>query len=488
MISMVFIRNKMKGVLGILIMLFCLLFSNQCLLAQKKQDRRELFLDCHVVEKLERSEIRMHSPIDRGVAFYFDKPWEGVSCAYTTIIKDSSLYRAYYRGKLISETNETKQITCIAESKDGIYWYKPQLAICPIDGYAFNNIILLNEGDVSHNFSPFIDINPQCSPLYRYKGIGGKDRKGLFVYQSSDGIIWRKMRQDAFYMDGDFDSQNVAFWSPEHETYFLFFRKWIRHLGVLYRTIAMTSSKDFINWEKYTLLDFGDTPIEHLYTNQISFYYRAPQLLIGVGARLFPGKKAVPDSVSEQIGIAYSNDCSDVFLMSSRNAVNVDRTFMEAFIRPGSGYNNWTSRTNYPALNIVQTSDSELSIYVNENYMQSDAHLRRYSIRIDGFTSVHAGYIGGTVLTKSFRLTGTMLEINYSTSAAGGIQIELMDEDGKVLQGFSKEDCEYIVGDEISRIVKWKNESDLSLFEGKIVRMKFYLKDADVFSYRFWKG
>lgn len=449
-------------------------------------NKRELFLDFHLIEKMVGTDIKMHSPIDRGIAFCFDKPWEGSGVSYVTIIRDEKTYKAYYRGYLRT-TRESNQVTCIAESLDGVNWYKPDLDIYKVDGYDFNNIILLNEGDVSHNFSPFIDINPHSPSAYKYKGIGGKEEGGLFIYQSHDGFNWERMNDNPFYTDGNFDSQNVLFWSPEHQSYLLFFRKWIKQSGKLYRSIAVSSSKDLIKWEKYKLLNFGDTPIENLYTNQISSYYRATQLLIGIGARLFEGKKALSETSLKQIKIkdTYTNDCSDVFIISSRDAINFDRTFMESFMRPGIGASNWTSRTNYPALNVVETSDTELSIYRNENYLQPDAHLRRYAIRIDGFASINSGYRGGYVLTKPIKFEGDSLEINYSTSAAGEIQIELLDENNNPLDGFSKDECEDIFGDEIFRIVRWNDNSDLSSLKGKVIKMKFYLKDADVYSFKY---
>lgn len=474
-------------------LIFCIICSISCSNAQfvDLEDRRELFLDYHIVEEYVNSSIKMHSPVDRGIAFHFDKPWEGESCAYVSIIKDGELYRAYYRGKLasLSKTDKkARQITCIAESRNGIDWYKPELNIYQIgNGHDKNNIILLDEGDVSHNFSPFIDSNPDSPFKAKYKGIGGKETKGLFLYYSNDGIIWKKANENPFYTDGDFDSQNVMFWSPKHKTYLLFFRKWINVSNNKYRTIGMTSSKDLRNWSKYKLLNFGDTPIENLYTNQIGSYYRAPHILIGIGGRLFQNKKVVPNSILKKMKInpSYTNDCSDIYLISSRDGINFDRTFMESFIRPGMGYNNWTSRTNFPALNIVETSKEELSIYVHENYMQPSAYLRRFAIRIDGFTSINAGYKGGTLLTKSIKFKGKNLEINFSTSAAGGIEIELLDENNKIIDGFAKSDCDYIVGDEISRIVTWNGKNDLSSLKGSIVKMKFYLKDADVFSFKF---
>jgi hypothetical protein len=50
---------------------------------------------------------------------YFDKPWEGKSCTYITIIRDRDMYRAYYRGKHSIANNKSLQTTCYAESKDG---------------------------------------------------------------------------------------------------------------------------------------------------------------------------------------------------------------------------------------------------------------------------------------------------------------------------------------------------------------------------------
>ena len=108
--------------------LICSLLRCECLSAQcvNIANKRILFLDYDIIEKLDGAELKMNSPIDRGVAFYFDKSWEGPSCAYVTIIKDSTFYRAYYRGRLTSKTGGAKQITCVAESKDGVHWYKPR--------------------------------------------------------------------------------------------------------------------------------------------------------------------------------------------------------------------------------------------------------------------------------------------------------------------------------------------------------------------------
>ncbi len=181
----------------------------------------------------------------------------------------------------------------------------------------------------------------------------------------------------------------------------------------------------------------------------------------------------------------YFKDCSDAILMTTRGGNNYDRTFMESFIRPGIGLENWVSCSNYPVLNVVQTSPSELSVYVNESYAQPTAHIKRYSLRLDGFASLNAGLKGGEVITKPFKFKGKELEINYSTSAAGSVRIEILDEKNKPVRGYTLNDSQEIIGNEIKRIVSWNGKEDVSSLEGKPVKLKIYLKDADLYSLKF---
>ena len=118
-----------------------------------------------------------------------------------------------------------------------------------------------------------------------------------------------------------------------------------------------------------------------------------------------------------------------------------DREFLSGFIRPGIGANNWVSRTNYPALNVVPTGPTEMSVYVNQDYAQPTAHLRRYSMRLDGFASAQADYAGGELVTRPLVFQGRALAINFATSAAGGIRVELQHADGSPLAGFTCARC-----------------------------------------------
>ncbi|MEO6738932.1 MAG: hypothetical protein ABIP20_01685, partial [Chthoniobacteraceae bacterium] len=77
------------------------------------------------------------------------------------------------------------------------------------------------------------------------------------------------------------------------------------------------------------------------------------------------------------------------------------------------------------------------------------------------------------------------LALNFSSSAAGSIRVEIQDADGKPLSGFALDDCEETFGDSIERVVAWKNGADVSSLSGRPVRLRFVLKDADLFALRF---
>jgi hypothetical protein len=86
------------------------------------------------------------------------------------------------------------------------------------------------------------------------------------------------------------------------------------------------------------------------------------------------------------------------------------------------------------------------------------------------------------------RFDGDRLELNYATSAAGSIRVEVQDAAGNVLGGLSLDRCEEIIGDEIARVVRWKGTPSLAALAGKPVRLRFVMADADLFSFRFRLG
>lgn len=425
----------------------------------------EPFVDDWLIQSMTNVSLRLHHPTRREVALEFDAPWEGPISFYVTVFKDEDRYRMYYRGW--GEPDDPDDVTCYAESPDGIHWTKPSLGLFEVKGTSDNNVIWTGEG--THNFAPFRDANPAAADSERYKALAGGP---LIALASPDGIHWRKMRDEPVITEGAFDSQNLGFWDTVRGQYVAYLRG---NIGGI-RTIGRATSADFLNWSGTTWLDFGDAPTEHLYTNAITPYFRAPHIYLGFPKRFVPERKRVAEWSSSGV--------SDGVFMTSRDGLHWHR-FVEAFLRPGLDRDNWTERNMHIAAGVVPTGADELSVYWVEHYRHPTARLRRGTLRTDGFVSVHAGHPGGEFLTKPLAFQGKELVINYATSAAGSVRVEMQDAQGRPIAGRSLDDCPEIYGDEIEQVVTWNDGSDVSAEQGKAVRLRVALTDADLYSIQF---
>ncbi|MDM8005163.1 MAG: hypothetical protein QUV05_03295 [Phycisphaerae bacterium] len=455
--------------------------------------RLELFADGVLVEKLTDARLQLHSPIAREAVFRFDAPWEGGQSGYATVFKDGQRYRLYYRGG----GDLVRERTCLAESKDGINWERPKLGLFEVNGSKENNIVWTGEKKAyceSHNFSPFNDANPSAPPAQRYKAVtlgrvvlpGEKDHRNvLLAFVSPDGVHWQRLGNRPIITEGSFDSHNCAFWDANRNEYVCYLRQGIQGK----RGVCRATSKDFINWTQPEPLHYGDAPLEHFYTNGILTYCRAEHLYLGFPMRFVPPQ--------ERNTVGFDNrktdGLSDAVFMAGRDGLHFDRRFMEAFIRPGLDPRNWGGAhgNSTPVWGLVQTSPEEMSIYWMEhydNYPEDTGmipQIRRGTLRTDGFVSVSAGYKGGECLTRPLSFKGSRLVLNVSTSAVGSVKVEIQGVAGRPMPGFGLDDCAEIWGDEIERVVKWKGGPDVSKLAGKPVRLRFVMKDADLYSIRF---
>ena len=435
-------------------------------------DRLELFVDDFLMDGTGGNLVRrLHHPTVRDIVLELDRPWEGPFCGYTAVVAGPAEdeVRLYYRGWA---DLKKPAVTCCAVSRDGGRSFtRPDLGIYEFDGDRHNNIVYMGPG--THNFTPFLDANPATPTDARFKALASAGPKNSLVpFYSSDGFHWTRVQKAPVITDGAFDSQNLAFWDTVRGEYVSYFRDF--HLGV--RAIKRCTSKDFIHWTKPEWLDYGATPREHLYTNAIVPYFRAPHIFLGFPCRFVPGRKKVMEHKE--------NGVNDGVLMSSRDGQHWQR-WLTAFLRPGDDPLRWTDRNNYIAWGIAPSGPAEISLYWNEHYRYPTHRLRRGTIRTDGFVSLHADAVpGGEALTRPLIFTGAKLHLNYSTSAIGMVRVELCDVAGEPLPGFSMLDAEVLFGDEIDHVFRW-GAKDLAGLNGRPVRIRFRLRDADVFSFRF---
>jgi hypothetical protein len=178
--------------------------------------------------------------------------------------------------------------------------------------------------------------------------------------------------------------------------------------------------------------------------------------------------------------------------MASRDGVKFKR-WNEGFLRPGIERDGtWNYGHQAIAWRPIETrsmlagAPNELSLFAVEGYWTGRSDLlRRYTLRLDGFVSVNAPMSGGELLTKPISFTGNQLSLNFATSAAGSVFVELQDEAGKPIPGFSLGDCEELFGDTLGRTVVWTSTAELRSLVGNSVRIRFVLRDADLFSFQF---
>ncbi len=445
--------------------------------------RWELFMDEQLIAQRSGLTMKLHEPVRREVVLTTDKPWEGPTCGYFSAIQDGKKVRLYYRGSSEGSDRSENQVTCVVESDDGIHFTRPVLNLIEAAGTKENNVVW--RGVESHNFSAFLDTNPAAKPDQRYKGLGGLKEPGkgwmtgetpggLYAFASADGLHWQKMRPETVMTKGSFDSQNVAFWDTAHQRYVSYGRIFTDKI----RDIQSCSSTDFLQWGEPALNQYPEgVPHEHFYTSATVPCPTAPNFYVAFPKRFNPARKKVPEH--KQPGV------SDTVFLSSRDGLHWDRTFLEAWLRPGPDAKNWTDRNNMVASGIMETGAGEWSLYASEHYRSADHRLRRLTVRKQGFASVHADARSGEIVTKPLRFEGARLLLNYSTSGTGGVQIEIQDEAGKALPGFALADMPELYGDEFEAAVVWKKGAELAALAGKNVRLRIVMRDADLYALRF---
>ncbi len=474
-------------------------------------NRRELFCDDFLINNEKTTAERiLHSPVRRETVMVNDEPWEGNISIYFNFFFDEDIgkYRMYYKsGQAYHDTPKIKvhrsNQFCYAESEDGIHWVKPNI------GLWGDTNILTRDLNID-NFFVIKDKNPACPPEEKYKAICGSGK--LWYYPSADGVNF-DLDHGVVIMDrgaGNFDSLNTVYWDDVEKKYVSFSRRssymdgtvpkdredWTEFTECI-RGIVYCTSEDFRTWTDPIPLEYSDGRTFEMYTNCVNRYSRAPYLYIAFPTRYIQRRKwdsnyeclggretrhmLYETTDAGRLGLAFT----EVMFMSSRDGIHWTR-FPEAYLRPGpQNEENWLYGAMYPAVGLLETeptvpgSDTELSLLIPDGRFSAEPNeLVRYSIRKDGFVSMHAPFDDKVITTKPFIYTGKDLYLNFSTSAAGYVRVRLKDFHSNEL--ISPE----LFGDTVCRKVSFLNGSAEEM-SGIPVVMEIFISDADVYSFNF---
>ena len=474
--------------------------------------RLELFVDDFLIDTMtDGATLQLHRPVPREVVFRTDAPWEGNACSYASIVPVGDGYRLYYHGLHYRDGGPATEaladhpgVLCCIESDDGLTWRRPELGLCEFQGSRANNIVMdaatVTEAECDPVHTAVLrDENPNCPPEAKYKIVSvGWKREGLLVLQSPDGLRFTLADTEPAVTEGAFDSQNLLFWDPVQEVY----REYHRGFKEGCRDIMTATSPDPLRFPAPQWLQYTGAPTEQLYTNQIAPYYRAPHLLMGFPARYQEREWSEPlyalPGLQERLSRGraaerYASTVTDTVFMTSRDGSCFHR-WPEAFVRSGPRTKgSWVYGDLYMVWGMIETPSAledappEISLYATDGYWEGTASsFRRYSLRVDGFVSANAPLSGGEIVTKPIIFEGGNLVLNLDTSAAGGVRVGLLDENGREIDGYGVEDCPEIMGDTLRHIVRWRTKGgDVRALSDKPVRVRFVLRDADLYSFQF---
>ncbi len=489
-------------------------------------NRRECFFDDYLIDTQKTTaEFLLHEPIKKERVMTYNMPWEGDGSTSQCMFKDDDKYRLYYIGRSMStiqrnsngEIRDNTYYFCYAESKDGINWERPVLNMFEFDGSKQNNIINSRKAAGHGPFFVFKDTNPLCPDNERYKALVTYSVPGegesLVALLSSDGIHFDYENRILIEAGGHYDSMHACFWDDRVKKYRCYFRG--QHLpddydgpaisthdrrsyGIRVRDIRYKESEDFLHWgETYPIL-FDDNEYNlAMYENKITSYFRAEHIQIGFPTRYIE-RKAWTENYDELCDVEgrkerYSREArmglaiTDCTFIASHNGRKFKR-FSEPFLRCGreNGRNWLYGGPGYPSYGVFEvdcedkTEGKEIAMYApDEEWHGIPTVLDRYTIRLDGFASLHAkGSKEAVVVTKPFIFEGEDLYANIRTSARGYLYFTLEDTLGNKI-----ESCETF-GDAPDRKIRF-GSGNVKDFSGKEVILKIRMLDSDIYSIHF---
>lgn len=455
---------------------------------------RRLFLDAMVTEESEglarvfhQAEKYPGNPI-----IVKEHPWEGWGpYVYGTILWDGGKLRMWYQG-----IGGDSADVSYAESTDGIHWTRPELGIIEYQGSKKNNIIA--PGDTCH-IPSVIKVPKPSSPDKQWAMYGfgylpdrsdaGRSQGAPAVHYSADGLHWDWQGKPEHY--NLFASSDVTnfFYDP----YTNRFTSTYKTMNRRHRAVGVAVSDDGLKWRKPVEgavfgaddLDPDATqvygmpvfPYQGIYIGQPWIYH---------SRWIKYGKYTKPDVMYEaQEGSPLT---VDVQLAWSHNMLSWTRTpERKPFIALGPE-GAWDSKMIYTARAPVIVNDKLYFYYggydtVHDDDKNAKGAIGLATLRIDGFCSMHAGDKEGWLISRREVFSTPVVTINAKCVPGGYVTADLVDRNNNVITGFSRKDCVAFRDDSLRHELKWKtNEFPAGLVD-KDKKVRFYLKNADLYSY-----
>ena len=507
---------------------------------------KQFFFDNLIIEGAQNLTRRFHKPVKdpRSPLILKDKPWEHVT--YFTVsswrvIRDpeDGLFKCWYEdwqyreplkpNKYLHDPTTNPSRYLFARSRDGVHWEKPLLDVVKENGR--NTNIVFGHPEFGSVHSGYVFLDPlEKERERRYKIFFNRRTQKFSRYEiasSPDGIHWTPWEDlptlgwlgphlgDVLTVSVDqyariyrLNTRHIRMVRVAHHPDNPFYPSYPRRLGEqtsfihpVYpedfsrqnkRRIFRAESSDLLHWTDLQPLVIPDDQLDNI----DDAFYGMTQFRVG-------------DAWVGFLHVLHmTENTMDVQLLFSRDGTHFQR------VQPGKPWLETGGPGSWDELMVniygaPVTVDDEIYLYyggsnnhhdwwitgVRENLDVPEARdLSRVNyalglarIKVDRFVSLSALPVReGILVTRPSRSEGTRLFINSQTRAGGYVKVALADGNGKVIPGFEAENCTVFQGDSVSHRVIWKDQKEVPT-GGRFVKLQFFMKDADLFSFQLQK-
>ncbi len=467
----------------------------------------QLFLDDGVIEATTLVERVLHQPIRHGLNPLLspEEPWEGPTMNYLGgVYRDEAagIFRAWYVGVVnggIAELPKVFYPICTAISEDGVRWRRPQL-----DHYSHltggpNNIVLhLDRGCIA---APSIIHDPRDEErpwkLIIHHSPGNPCHYYVRLAASSDGIHWEWVTTAKDQIYGKLHDRLTAMLHPTDREfpYVLFGRPSLsRDYPLLYpgririrEAFQTRLSRDGRRLAHDPVVAIRPD-VEDPTNTQIYHMSAYPYESLYIGTLMIYRTAELPTS---EVQLATSRD------LRKWERVRPRQPFIPSLLPEGRKLGIWDAGGVQPVLSPPILYDGALWFYYyggpafhDSRFLRGQFRLGVAQLRPDGFASLRAHARRGVVTTKAFVWPGGKLIVNGQVLGGSGhreawVKLAILDASGRPRAGFEFESSDPLTGDFVAGVPTWsKAPQDLKSLQGQTVRLRFFLRQAEIFSFR----
>ena len=459
--------------------------------------RKHLFIDDVLLATQENVRLVVNPPISRQATdFRSDQPWEptprhGASHTRRGSVWDDGeeIRMLYTNGGM---WGGKPHAVCLATSRDGLHWTKPDLGLFAWEGSRRNNIVLRN----ASQGTAFKDPNPDVPPEHRYKYVAWCMNRGFYVFTSPDGVHWR--RNEAMALPFDPDGSIDVYWDDQAGVY----------RGVLQGDDAKTSSAGAV------------VRAIHERDPEALAFRAVPDAAVGRQLGPAQARRAASCPSSTRAGEVYRfkgikyawapdvylafpwrylrerNIRPGSFLMVSRDGEHWRRYEPPYYLGPGWQLDGRQVLEALMEQGMIRRGD-EIWQYGTVRFTEHGGvlyggveheggyydRLIRLVQRLDGFVSLDAGDEVGTVVTRPLVFEGRRLVLNVA--AEGSLGVGILDEAQRPIPGFTLAECDPISVDSVRKTVSWRGHDDVGRLAGRVVRLELRMQKAKLFALQF---